>query len=449
MKLTKTALLARVSHDEQKKFGFSIDSQLDKLRAFAKENNLLIVDEYVDEGFSAGTMKRPELQRLLGDLDKIDLIIFTRLDRFSRNVLDANEMVKLFSKKNVSIKAIEEDDIDTSTADGMFMFNLKVSLAQRELAKGSERIATIFEYKVKSGQPLSGNMPWGYKVGEKNGIKCVEKDEEVAPIIEEVFKHFLTYQSVRQTAHYINDKYGLERVYNTYIRLLKNPIYAGYYRGNKDYCTPYVTMETFALVQQLLKRNIRTRKGSNTTYLFTGLLTCPTCGANMRGICYKKKTCDIIYYRCTRKTQSKLCDDIILHNVNEKVIEKFLLNNIEMEIEKYIYNATVELEKVKKPKVNVKAITDEMDRLNLLFRKGRIEEKEYDCEYEKLEKKLADAQKDIPQEKDLSGLQDFLNSGWRNVYENLSREDKRALFRSIIKSITMNDEGEWVIEFLL
>lgn len=449
MKPIKTAILARVSTDEQKKFGFSTESQLDKLRAYAKENNLLIVDEYVDEGFSAGTMKRPDLQRLLGDLDKIDLIIFTRLDRFSRNVLDANEMVKLFNKKNVSIKAIEEDDIDTSTADGMFMFNLKVSLAQRELAKGSERIATVFEYKVKSGQPITGNLPWGYKIGEKNGVKCVEKDKEVAPIIEEVFKHFITYQSVRQTALYINDKYGLERVYNTYTRLLKNPIYAGYYRGNKDYCTPYVTMETFALVQELLKRNIRTQKRSNTVYLFTGLITCPTCGRKMRAISYPKKTTTLVYYRCYRRMKDKSCDDLILHNVNEKMIEKFLLNNIEMEIEKYIYNASVELEKVKKPKVNIKAITDEIDRLNLLFRKGRIDEKEYDCEYEILEKKLADAQKDVPEEKDLSGLEDFLNSGWRNVYENLSREDKRALFRTIIKSITKDKAGEWVIEFLL
>ena len=191
MKPLRTAILARVSHEEQAKFGFSIDNQLDKLRAYAKENNLLIVDEYVDEGFSAGTMKRPELQRLLGDLDRIDLIIFTRLDRFSRNVLDANEMVKLFNKKRVSIKAIEED-ISTETADDMFLFNMKVSLAQRELEKGSERINTVFEYKVKQGQPLTGNLPWGYKIeDDASGTKKVVKDLEIAPIIEDVFRHFM------------------------------------------------------------------------------------------------------------------------------------------------------------------------------------------------------------------------------------------------------------------
>ena len=62
------------------------------------------------------------------------------LDRFSRNVLDANIILKNLNDKGVSIKAINEDDIDTSTADGKFIFDLKLSLAERERNKTSERI---------------------------------------------------------------------------------------------------------------------------------------------------------------------------------------------------------------------------------------------------------------------------------------------------------------------
>jgi len=450
LKPLRTAILARVSHDEQAKFGFSIENQLDKLRNYVKENNLLLVDEYVDEGYSAGSMKRPELQRLLGDLDRIDLIIFTRLDRFSRNVLDANEMVKLFLRKNVSIKAIEEDDIDTSTADGMFMFNLKVSLAQRELAKGSERINTVFEYKVKQGQPLTGKQPWGYTIGEDaNGNKKVVKDKEIAPIIEDAFKHFMVYQSVRQTCLYINEKYNLKRVYNTYNKMLKDSFYAGVYRGNQNYCEPYITFETHLMIKDLIKRNISHRNKCNRTYLFTGLLICPDCKNRMNPIYYKKKSGkEYIYYRCQKRMKSDLCHDDILHNVREDIIEEYLLNNIEMEIEKYIYDASVKLDKAPKPKINIKDITDEMDRLTLAFRKGRLKEDEYDYEYELLEKQLADAQKDMPKAKDLTGLQDFLNSGWKNVYDSLSKEDKRALFRTIIEEISKDSKGNWAIKFL-
>ena len=48
---------------------------------------------------------------------------------FSRNLLDANIVVKELTKKDVSIKAINEDDIDTSTADGKFIFNLKIIIS--------------------------------------------------------------------------------------------------------------------------------------------------------------------------------------------------------------------------------------------------------------------------------------------------------------------------------
>lgn len=449
MKPLRTAILARVSTDEQAKFGFSIENQLDKLRAYAKENNLLIVDEYVDEGFSAGTMKRPALQQLLNDLDRIDLIIFTRLDRFSRNVLDANEMVKLFLRKKVSIKAIEEDDIDTSTADGMFMFNLKVSLAQRELAKGSERITTVFDYKIKQGQPITGKLPWGYKIEEDaNGIKKVVKDKEAEPIINDVFKHFMTYQSIRQTSVYINEKYGLNKVYSTYSKLFKNPMYSGAYRGNLNYCDPYITHETYLMIRELLKRNIKVRR-KHIPYLFTGLILCPKCKTKMYGIYYKNKSGkEYIYYRCSKR-KTNFCDDILLHHTNEKVIENYLLENIEKEIQKYIYDVSVKLDKAPKPKINIKDITDEMDRLTIAFRKGRIKEDVYDHDYEILEKQLADAQKEMPKETDISGLEDFLNSGWKNVYDTLPREDKRALFRSIIKNISKDDTGEWVVNFLL
>lgn len=450
MKPIRTAILARVSHDEQAKFGFSIENQLDKLRTYAKENNLLIVDEYVDEGFSAGSMKRPELQRLLSDLDRIDLIIFTRLDRFSRNVLDANEMVKLFLSKKVSIKAIEED-ISTETADDMFLFNMKVSLAQRELEKGSERIRTVFDYKVKQGQPLTGNQPWGYTIGEDaNGNKKVVKDKEIAPIIEDTFKHFMVYQSVRQTCLYINEKYNLERVYNTYNKMLKDSFYAGVYRGNENYCEPYITYETHLKIKDLIKKNINHRNKCNRVYLFTGLVICPDCKNRMNPIYYKKKSGkEYVYYRCQKRMKSDLCNDNILHNIREDVIEEYLLNNIELEIQKYIYEASVQIDKAPKPKVNIKEITDEMDRLTIAFRKGRIKEDEYDHDYEILEKQLVDAQKELPQEKDLSSLEAFLNSGWKNVYDTLPKEDKRALFRTVIEEITKNDKGEWDLKLLL
>lgn len=62
------------------------------------------------------------------------------------------------------MKAIYEDDIDTSTTDGTFMFNLKVSLAQREIGKTSERIKFVFQHKHEKWEITSGVKKYGYDI---------------------------------------------------------------------------------------------------------------------------------------------------------------------------------------------------------------------------------------------------------------------------------------------
>lgn len=448
-KAVPTALYGRVSHDEQSKFGFSIDNQLDRLRKYAEHNNLVIVEEFIDDGYSAGSMKRPALQRMLENLHRFELIIFTKLDRFTRNVLDANEMVKEFQRYGVAIKAIDEEDIDTSTADGMFMFNMKVSLAQRELAKGSERIKTVFEYKVKKGQPISGNVPVGYKIEtNENGEKKVVIDEETAPLIRDFFEHFKMYHSIRAAGRFCNEKYDAERSYSFYARLLTKEIYCGMYRGNVDFCDGYMTREEWEHLQELKHRVVKTSP-RNHIYLFSALVQCPVCKKHLTVNStdkYGKKGFlrRYVYYRCP----NEMIDKSHIKKINETKLEEMFLQNIKPLAEKYIYEAKLKPQKQEKKKDETKDILEEIDRLNYSFRKKRISIDEYDKEYEALEKRLAKAQKEAPKEKDLSGLEAFLNSGWENVYNNLSREDKRALIRSVVKSMTFNDKGELLIDFV-
>lgn len=448
-KATATALYGRVSHDEQSKFGFSIQNQIDRLREYAEKNNLVIIDIYIDEGYSAGSKKRPELTRMLNDLHRFELIIFTKLDRFTRNVLDANEMVKEFQRRNVAIKAIDEEDIDTSTADGMFNFNLKVSLAQRELAKGSERIKTVFEYKVKKGQPLSGNVPIGFKIKtDENGDKKVVIDEETAPFIRDFFEHFKQYHSIRAAGRFCNEKYNVDRSYSFYARLLTKEMYCGTYRGNTDFCKGYMSREEWEHLQELKHRVVKTSPRKH-IYLFSALIECPVCQKHLTvnsNDKYGKKGFlrRYVYYRCPNEMLGKPH----LKKINETRVEEMFLQNIKPLAEKYIYQAKLKPEKTEKKKDETKEILEEIDRLNYSFRKKRISIDEYDREYEELEKRLARAKKETPKEKDLSSLEAFLNSGWENVYHNLSREDKRALIRSVVRSMTFDDNGELVIEFV-
>lgn len=161
------ACYCRVSMDEQKKFCFSIQAQKDALEKYCKENNYKY-EFYIDEGISASSMKkRRALNEMLSKSNALDMILFTKLDRLSRNVLDANNINKLLIDNNCTMKAIDEDDIDTSTADGTFIFNLKVSLAQREIGKTSERIKFVFQNKREKGEVTSGTKKYGYDIVDK------------------------------------------------------------------------------------------------------------------------------------------------------------------------------------------------------------------------------------------------------------------------------------------
>ena len=161
------ACYCRVSTDEQAKFGFSIQAQKDALEKYCKENGYKY-EFYIDEGISASSMKkRKALNEMLSKCNVFDMILFTKLDRLSRNVLDANNINKLLIDNKCTMKAIDEDDVDTSTADGTFIFNLKVSLAQREIGKTSERIKFVFKNKREKGEITSGTKKYGYDIVNK------------------------------------------------------------------------------------------------------------------------------------------------------------------------------------------------------------------------------------------------------------------------------------------
>ena len=441
---------SRVSHDEQKKFGYSIKAQTEKIEKWCNEEKHQLVKIYIDEGFTAGNMKRPALLEMLDNLKNLDVIVFTRLDRFSRNVLEANKMLEMLQKHNVALISIEEDDIDTTTADGMFMFQLKVSLAERELKKGSERIKSVFDYKIKQGQAIFGTQPFGYKVINKEGGKYVDFDENSKHIVEEIFSYFNDYHSVRATMKYINDKYNMSKKYKTYYKMLKNTYYAGSYKGNENYCPPYITMQQFEHNQELIKNNLRDRKNKY-VHLFTGLIKCPVCNSSYIGQTTKSgkdKKNRYFYYRCngayvniTKKCPFKKV-------VNERKLEKFLLENIEELAKNHIAKVTeIKLLEKEDPEKRIKEILKEMDSLNYMFAKNRLTIEKYDAAYEALENELKQINLNKPKVDNIKQIKEFLNSNWKNVYNDLSKENKRALWRNLIKEIIIDKDFNMSIEF--
>ncbi|WP_213586632.1 recombinase family protein [Paenibacillus sp. J2TS4] len=98
------AIYIRVSSEEQVK-GYSIDGQLEELRAYAAEHQLSIYREYVDDGYSGKSIDgRPAMLELLADAkqSRFHTVITWKLSRLARNLVDQLKMLKLFKQHNIS-----------------------------------------------------------------------------------------------------------------------------------------------------------------------------------------------------------------------------------------------------------------------------------------------------------------------------------------------------------
>ena len=438
-KVLKIGGYVRVSHEEQKKFGYSIKAQIKEIEDWCNNNNHQLYKLYIDEGFSASNMKRPQLQAMLNDLPNIDVIIFTRLDRLSRNVFEANKMLELFIKNKTDMIAISEDHIDTTTSNGMLMFNLKLTIAQHELDKGSERIKAVFDYKVKDGQPITGTQPYGYKIATINNKKQIIFDDEVKQIVIDSFEYFKHHHSVRQTMFYINDKHKINRAYASYKRLFNNKYYTGYYKNNPNYCPSYISMEQYNKNQKILKNNLKVRE-TNRIYLFSNFLKCPICSNKLTGY-YSSQNKS--WYRCNRNHTEKLCT--FNKHIREEVIEKYLLDNVEKEFELYVLEFKKRAKKTD-PTKRINEIKKELDKLNYIFRKDRISLELYEEEYDKLEKELKHLENEKVDETFLDAKK-LLTSNWQDVYNTLSKENKRAIWRNLINHLQITENKEIIIVF--
>ncbi len=442
MKIVNVAIYCRVSTEEQKKFGISVKDQQDSLTRYCEQNDLKIYDYYIDEGVSAATIsKRKEFVRLLRDLDNIDLIIFTKLDRFSRNVRDANNILVELDAHNTAFRAIDEDDIDTSTADGRFIFNLKVNLAEHEKNKDSERINRINTYKYNIQKTVcTGQAPYGYKISEE---KKLIVDEEKAKNIIALFEYYAKTNNLNETANWFRINCENKSTYSIK-KYLRNSAYVGKFVRKKtneiidDYSPRIMSDELFNDVQKLIKVNVKkskanpnSKKHNEIPYIFSGLLICQECGHILSG---KTNSNSKHYYNCRyhyfKKCNNEKC-------INEKRLEKYLINEIVPILEKRKLEIIDINSNEQKIIDNSQKLKNKLKKLADLYLNDLIDLDFYQEEYNKINFEINKIKehKENNVKLDYSYIDEFLKQKFLEIYDNLDNLEKRRLWSSIIESI--------------
>ena len=414
----RVALYCRVSTQEQVEHGLSIDAQIAVLDEWSKTNDQTVVDHYIDLGISARSpaSKRPELQRMLRDVeaDKIDLIVFTKLDRFFRNIKEYYKVVDVLEQHKVAWKALHED-YETQTAAGRLKVNIMLAVAQDEADRTSERIKAVFDQKRKKGLVVSGTVPIGLKVVDGH----LEPTEDAVKV-KEAFQYYINTRSVYALTSASKEILG-KSYSSTGIRsLLVNERYleAG-----------VIQLDMWSRAQDILSvravRNARTGR----VYLFSGLLVCPECGTKMIVRCVKKGDKEYIYYQCSRAATARSCT--YRKMIREDEVETFLKKRVAKEIDGY----NLKVQKAKKKQVDVAGLQKKLDRLTDLYADGVIDREEFDRRAEPVRDLLKTAKAE-PQEVDPSVVLSVMDA-----YESLQRVNKKAFWSNIFKSVTPTEDG--------
>lgn len=89
-----------------------------------------------------------------------------------------------------------------------------------------------------------------------------------------------------------------------------------------------------------------------------------------------------------------------------------------------------------KRKTNVAALKERLRRLNVMYKAGNMPDDEYVRESTEIKGLIAKAEEDAPPvERDLEPLKQFLSKDFRNAYEKLDPENRRLIWRGVIKEI--------------
>ncbi len=200
----------RLSRDDEKlSESLSIENQRIILQKYVAERNGVVVDEYIDDGWSGTNFDRPDVKRLLDDAQsgKISTIIVKDLSRFGRNYIQVGQYIDyIFPAYGIRFIAIS-DNIDTAERNSTAMDMMPIMNVFNEwhAANTSKKVRSVKEASWKAGKYSDWGYPYGYKAGTDEKRTAVI-DEPAAQVVRRIFDLRVNGESSRGIARILTDE---------------------------------------------------------------------------------------------------------------------------------------------------------------------------------------------------------------------------------------------------
>jgi site-specific DNA recombinase len=352
-KPTRCAVYTRKSTDEGLDSGFSsLDAQREAAEAFIAsqkhEGWTCLPDRYDDGGFSGGNMDRPDLRRLLTEVEagRVDAVVVYKVDRLSRSLLDFSRIIGILDQHGVSFVSVTQQ-FNTTSSMGRLTLNILLSFAQFERETIAERTRDKMSACRRKGRWTGGIPILGYDVDPQGGRILVNEAE--AATVRKVFDLYLERKSLLDTVRDLNrrgittkrwtTRQGVERGGGPWNKpklayMLGNFTFVGKvrYRGEvyPGEHPAIVTDAVWERVQRLLRGN--GRGGGRATRnkhgaLLRGLLWCTACDAAMVHTYTQKGDRRYRYYVCSHARKQGY-DTCPTKSLPAQEIERFVVERI-------------------------------------------------------------------------------------------------------------------------
>lgn len=354
-------LYVRVSTDEQKKKGYSLPEQEDRLLRHC-ELNQIIVKGIFREDFSAKDFNRPGWKKIIKTLKNNrhrppENILFIKWDRFSRSIEYAYQMLGMLRELNTIPMAIDQP-IDFEVPESIVMLAVYLSIPEAENSRRGRNASDGMRRSRKMGG-WPGRAPMGYlNQSTQEGRKIIVPKQPQADLIKWAFEQFAKGTFSISQVRTMTCQRGLQCSKNNFWKILRNPVYCGIVtvRATKDeelqfvkaIHEPIISEDLFRGVQLLLKSKRKQKETKfHTKFLFPlrGFVDCPFCGRRLTASRSQGKTTKYRYYHCaTSRCKGRFRADTLeasYENQLKKIVlvpEVYELFNLVMEDEN-IYSA--------------------------------------------------------------------------------------------------------------
>lgn len=358
--MQKAILYTRVSTDEQNK-GYSPEDQKEKLVKYCKDNNIEVEAIYHDDA-SAKSFERPEWKRIIkwikANPKKVNLFLFIKWDRFSRNAPEAYESIRLLNSFKIEPKAIEQP-LDLKVPENKLMLAIYLAAPEAENDRRALNVKSGM-LKAKLDGRWLGRCLRGYKNSRDayNKPLIIPSGDKEQRMVEEAFSLFATGIYNIEEVRTILKRKGFVCNRNSFWSLLRNKGYAGYVfvpetefepsRWIKGKHQAIIDETTFEIVQDILegrKRNVPNKYMTvKEEYPLRGYLTCPRCNGKLTASASRGRSgAKFHYYHCTRGCKERVSADFL----NKKflsLIEGFQPNNAALEVLELLLKERFKLE---------------------------------------------------------------------------------------------------------